>query len=320
MIFIISGQTASGKTTLALEIAKRLKLERLISHTTRPMRIGEENGVEYHFITDEELENYNLICRNVFHTIYGPWVYGLDIDNLDPKKHYVAILEAAGAKELKAMMGDSAQIIYINVLERTRKKRAYARENKKHDPEIERRFKADAEDFINFKNCSDLVVPNVDKEKTLARIGRFVGLKTKIKTPKSKYGAVKIVVDDISFDSKMEAEYYHHLLLLKKQGIVIDFDLQPTYVLLDPFVLNDKKIQGIKYKGDFLVRYADGSEKVIDIKGNETTDFKIKKKLFQQKFQRELKCISKSNIDGGWIDLEQLKKNRAARKKAAKGK
>ena len=131
----------------------------------------------------------------------------------------------------------------------------------------------------------------------------------------TKYGAKKVVVNDIKFDSKMESNYYLHLLELEKQGIVTNIELQPVYELLKAFVINEKKIQGIKYKADFLVTYASGHSEVVDVKGFETADFKIKKKLFMSKYQQNLKCVSYSIIDGGWIELDQLKKNRAARRK-----
>ena len=102
---------------------------------------------------------------------------------------------------------------------------------------------------------------------------------------KSKYGAKKVVVDDIKFDSGMEAEYYKHLKQMKERNEIKEFELQPVYVLIEAFIFNDKKIQPIKYKGDFLVTYLDDSQEIIDVKGKETVDFKLKKKLFQYKFR-----------------------------------
>lgn len=87
-------------------------------------------------------------------------------------------------------------------------------------------------------------------------------------------------------------------------------------------MFNDKKIQPIKYKGDFLVTYPDGSQEVIDVKGKETVDFKLKKKMFQNVYQQDIRCVTKAPLidGGGWIDLDVLKVNRAARKKAKKKK
>lgn len=319
MIYIISGQTASGKTSLGIELTERLKLQRLISHTTRPMRSGETNGVEYHFITDEQLNDVRLICMNTFNTVHGPWTYGLNILDVDTNKDYIAILEASGAIELKEAMGDLAKIIYIDVGMATRKKRAYARENKKKDPEIERRFKADAVDFADFKQHADIVVKNIHKELALSKIEKFILKQSKPKSSKSKYGAKKAMVDDVGFDSKMEADYYVKLMVDKEKGIVDSFEMQVVYELHPAFVLNGKKRLPIKYKTDFVVTYADGRVEVIDIKGFETADFKIKKKMFELKYQQELICIAHSRVDGGWIDLEQLKINRRERKKKKKG-
>jgi guanylate kinase len=56
-IFIITGPSGVGKTTVAYELLKeRPTLKKVITCTTRAMRPGETNGVDYHFITKEEME------------------------------------------------------------------------------------------------------------------------------------------------------------------------------------------------------------------------------------------------------------------------
>ena len=54
-IFYIMGKSSSGKDTIynRLRIDEGLKLSNLILYTTRPMREGEIQGREYHFVTDE---------------------------------------------------------------------------------------------------------------------------------------------------------------------------------------------------------------------------------------------------------------------------
>lgn len=309
MIFVVTGQSASGKTTLALEIAKKLKFERLISHTTRPMRTGEKEGVEYYFTTDELIEDMSLVCKNVFNN----WTYGLNIDNIDHSKNYVAILEAAGAVELRNQLSLITKIIYIEAPLKLRKQRAYAREQKEYDAEIERRMKADAIDFRDFNKVSDINVLNVDKQFALNKIEKYIKAKTV-----SKYGAKKVVIDGITFDSQLEAKYYEHLLALKESNVVESFELQPVYELIPKFIINGKKRLATKYKADFFVKYTNGHTAVIDVKGFETTDFKLKKKMFELKYNQEVVCVTFSKIDGGWIGLEQLKKNRSLRKKVKK--
>jgi len=110
----------------------------------------------------------------------------------------------------------------------------------------------------------------------------------------TKYGAKKTSVDNILFDSKAEAEYYIGLKMLQKSGKVKYFELQPEYVLLDPYPdpATGKMIRAIKYRADFLVRYPDGREEVVDVKGVRTETYKLKKKLFESRYGIPIKEVS----------------------------
>jgi hypothetical protein len=90
--------------------------------------------------------------------------------------------------------------------------------------------------------------------------------------------------------------------------------MQPRYLLQEAFEKDGKKYRRIDYVADFEIHHLDGSIEVIDCKGFETTDFKIKKKLFEYKYPHKLSLVTYSKIDGGWITLEQLSKNRKLRK------
>jgi len=131
----------------------------------------------------------------------------------------------------------------------------------------------------------------------------------------NKYNNKKCEYNGINFDSQMELKFYLHLLELQKDGIVREIHLQPVYELLGAYEIEEKKVRAIKYKADFKVIYTDGHEEVIDIKGFTTTDFLIKKKLFEYKYKIPLHCITFSGIDDGWIKLDDLKKARKERKK-----
>ncbi|WP_445323074.1 DUF1064 domain-containing protein [Psychrobacillus sp. FSL K6-2836] len=63
------------------------------------------------------------------------------------------------------------------------------------------------------------------------------------------------------------------------------------------------------------MHHLDGSIETIDVKGIETTDFAIKRKLFEKKFPHKT-LLAFSQIDGGWIELDKLKAVRRKRKKA----
>lgn len=95
---------------------------------------------------------------------------------------------------------------------------------------------------------------------------------------KSKYGSSKVVCDGLKFDSKLECEFYK--LLIKSN---IPFQRQVKFILQPKFKLQNKAVREITYIADFVI-----CDDVIDIKGIETTDFKIKKKMFAFKYQKEI--------------------------------
>ena len=108
----------------------------------------------------------------------------------------------------------------------------------------------------------------------------------------NKYNNKKTIVDGIKFDSEMESHYYIYLKQLKEIGEVVDFVLQPTYLLQEGFDLNGKRIRPITYRADFKVIYKDGHEEVIDVKGKLTEEFKIKRKMLLYRYRDiNFKCV-----------------------------
>jgi Protein of unknown function (DUF1064) len=136
----------------------------------------------------------------------------------------------------------------------------------------------------------------------------------KKKEPVNKFNNKKVVVDGIKFDSKQESEYYEYLKELQETGEVEAFELQPVFTLQEGFKKRGINFLPIKYKADFHVYLPDGTDYVVDVKGMETADFKLKKKMFEKRFPQELKLISFSKIDGGWIEIADLKEARKKRK------
>ena len=116
----------------------------------------------------------------------------------------------------------------------------------------------------------------------------------------------KTIVDGIKFDSEMESHYYIYLKQLKEIGEVVDFVLQPTYLLQEGFDLNGKRIRPITYKADFKVIYKDGHEEVIDVKGKLTEEFKIKRKMLLYRYRDiNFKCVQERGRKPNkyWIEI-----------------
>lgn len=121
----------------------------------------------------------------------------------------------------------------------------------------------------------------------------------------SKYGAKKVTIDGITFDSRSEGRYYEHLLKLKKTGAVEDFEMQKAFTLLDRFahLQTGRIVRAITYKADFEVIYADGHVEVVDIKGFLTPEFKIKAKMFMFRYQIPLVLLKWSAKDKNFVEV-----------------
>lgn len=102
-LIIICGKTNSGKSTLKNALLQH-GFESIVTYTTRSPRLGEVNGVDYHFISEEEFENLKKgqLLEWSGYTKDGQIVQvGSSKESyMQPGKH-VAILDAAGLKALK---------------------------------------------------------------------------------------------------------------------------------------------------------------------------------------------------------------------------
>lgn len=137
----------------------------------------------------------------------------------------------------------------------------------------------------------------------------------------SKYNNKKVKIDGHVFDSKAEADYYSGLKVRQAAGEVISFELQPLFTLQPAFIKNGKKYQGITYSADFMVYLPNGDIEVIDIKGMETEVFKIKRKLFECKYQHlQLILLKHVKKYGGFITLDEYKKLKREEEKLKKAK
>ena len=91
-IFYVMGRSASGKDTVYKKLLETFpELRRLVPYTTRPMRKGEQEGEEYHFSTEQELETFRREGqkkeKRVYQTVHGPWTYAtVDDGSFRPDK------------------------------------------------------------------------------------------------------------------------------------------------------------------------------------------------------------------------------------------
>lgn len=162
-IFCIIGKSSTGKDTIYRYLLeqKELKLKKIVTYTTRPMRAGEQDGVEYFFCDDkraEELEAAGKVIElRAYHTIYGVWKYfTVDDGQVDfGKESSIVTSTVEQYLKLREYYGKENVVpIYIEVEDGERLERAIARERQQMTPKYEemcRRFLADAADFSEEK-------------------------------------------------------------------------------------------------------------------------------------------------------------------------
>ncbi|MEA5061065.1 MAG: hypothetical protein VB015_01425 [Erysipelotrichaceae bacterium] len=110
-MIVLVGASASGKTEVAKMLAKKYGIVKMITTTTRPMRIGEKDGKDYFFVTREEFEKRIKENRFVEHTVYNGNFYGSGRDQIGINKCIVV-----DPKGLKAFINLKDPDIYTFLL------------------------------------------------------------------------------------------------------------------------------------------------------------------------------------------------------------
>lgn len=108
----------------------------------------------------------------------------------------------------------------------------------------------------------------------------------------NKYHNKKIIYDGIKFDSIKEKNRYIELKLMERAGLIKNLQLQYEFELQPAFILNKKKIRKISYIADFYYFDNELNDYIIeDTKGMRTEVYKIKKKMFEYRYKKEIKEI-----------------------------
>lgn len=191
-IFCIMGKSATGKDTIYKMLSQQtsLSLAPIILYTTRPIRAGETEGVEYHYVSDlrlDELQSQGRVIEvRAYDTVYGIWRYAtVDDGQIDlSAKNYLMIGTLEGYELLCDHYGRQQVVpIYIEVEDGIRLQRALDRERMQDPPkyaEMCRRFLADAEDFSEEKLAAAGICnrfENRELGQTVEQITDFIRLK-----------------------------------------------------------------------------------------------------------------------------------------------
>lgn len=188
-IYYIMGKSSTGKDTIYrnLQECHGMNLSTIVSYTTRPIREGEANGVEYYFVTEAEMEllrqQGKIIESRTYHTYYGDWNYFTAMDEqIDlEQKNYLLIGTPESFVSVKKYFGEDVVVpILIELDDGVRLQRALNREKKEKYPKYEemcRRFLADGVDFSEENITKAGIVKrfyNDDLEKCLTEIKSYI--------------------------------------------------------------------------------------------------------------------------------------------------
>lgn len=149
-IIALMGKAGSGKDTIMRALLKQPAFKDavpIISCTTRPRREKEQNGVDYHFLTNEEFTNKILSGDMLEATVFNDWCYGTSLENLSKDKVNIGVFNPEGVGLLRGNSNINLKLIYIEANDKDRLLRQLNREKNPDVHEIIRRYSADEMDF-----------------------------------------------------------------------------------------------------------------------------------------------------------------------------
>lgn len=165
-MIVLVGKSCSGKDSVA-KILCSMGYSRVVTCTTRPMRMGEVDGIDYYFITQSEfmnmIEKGDFAEYREYETEKGLWLYGSRINDYKYATEKVIILTPEGLVNIRKKYPNLPIIaIYLAVPNKELKRRMMSRANISGEDikEVKRRYKADKKDFRHIKKYVDYVVNN----------------------------------------------------------------------------------------------------------------------------------------------------------------
>ena len=150
-ILAVMGQAGAGKDSFVNAIIDGEFLpwaKPIISCTTRPIRENEQDGVNYHYLTNEEFADQVVNGEMLEATVFNNWCYGTSIKNLDKDALNIGVFNPEGVEILRSNSQINLLVVYITATDKVRLMRQLTREAHPNCDEIVRRYGADKKDFV----------------------------------------------------------------------------------------------------------------------------------------------------------------------------
>lgn len=177
-LVVISGPSGAGKTSVCRALKRDERVEFSVSATTRPMRKGEVDGVDYRFLTPEEFAEAEATGQflesatyngNKYGTLRGPME-----EALRRGKVFVLEIEVQGTRQLRANGVEGTYVFVVPPSMEILRERLVKR-GQNDATEIEARLDI-ARQELEARDLYDHVVENLDLDETIARVKELCGL------------------------------------------------------------------------------------------------------------------------------------------------
>ncbi len=176
-LFVFSAPSGAGKTTILKELLKTFpELKYSVSATTRKKRPGEIDGVDYHFLTEEEfkkkIENNEFIEWEKFYDYYYGTLKNAVEDNLANGYNTIFEVDVKGALNIKKFFPDAVLIFIVPPDIEALKQRLLNRKTETED-DIKKRIER-AEMELGYRDKFDYVVENSDLVRAIEEVKKIM--------------------------------------------------------------------------------------------------------------------------------------------------
>ena len=161
IMVILSSPSGAGKTTLVKLLSERKGFITSVSHTTRPPRSNEVDGVDYNFVSKEEFEylikekkfyEYAKIFENYYGTLKK------NVDNIFKKNDIIFDIDWQGTKQLSNFENLKLIKIFLITENKQELKNRLLKRDENTIEEVEKRFKSFDEDIKHWNDYDYIVI------------------------------------------------------------------------------------------------------------------------------------------------------------------
>ena len=173
-LIVLTGKTAAGKDTVVAQLQHKFPdLKKIITTTSRNIRTGERNGIDYFFLSEQDFRNKIAAGDFIEYVEYGGNLYGTEknqitnnlnqdlIWRIDPSRagQIREFIQKTFEEDLAEDLLKRVLSIYLTVDDATILKRLESRGLNR--AEIEKRMQEDARFWQEYQNTYEFVVENV---------------------------------------------------------------------------------------------------------------------------------------------------------------